>query len=449
METNSSFISLTETELKRLYRDSVFLPWSKQENCDPLMIQSANGVYLTLLDGTRLLDMKSQAFTANLGHNHQGMKDALVNAAHNVQVLASEAFSKERLELALNLKRISPKNDRIELSKAFFTLGGAEANENAIKIARMYTGRHKIITRYRSYHGATLATINFSGDYRRIPVDNAMTGIVRFPDPYPRGSGQNIDTVRLLEEIIEIEGPETIAAIMLEGITGANGVFVPDEDYWPRIRALCDRYGILLIADEVLSGFFRTGRWFGVDHYSTVPDLLTMSKGITAGYAPLGAVMVRKEIADWFNNETLWCGLTQYGHPWSCGVANAAIHFYEHERIGDNVRARGQELSAHLDTLKREHQIVAETRSIGLLAAIDLRKSATDDRPLVPYRAQGEDLKPAQLLQKLLKKEGISALVRFGTIILAPPLTINQQELSDGMRGIDRAIGQLTLEVKR
>jgi taurine--2-oxoglutarate transaminase len=307
----------------------------------------------------------------------------------------------------------------------------------------MVTKRHKIITRYRSYHGATLAMINFSGDYRRVPVDSAITGVVRFPDPYPRGSGQNIDTVRLLEEIIEVEGSETIAAIMLEGITGANGVFIPDKDYWPRIRTLCDRYGIMLIADEILSGFFRTGRWFGMDHFNVVPDIMTLSKGLTAGYAPLGAVMVDKNIANKFDDETLWCGLTYYGHPWCCAVANAAIHFYEHDHIGANVAARGQELTALLDELKRKHEIIGETRSIGLLAAIDLQKSATDERPLVPYRAQGAELQPAQMLQTALKKHGISAIVRYSTIILAPPLIISAQELSDAMAGIDGALGEL------
>lgn len=446
MGTDQTFLSMSHQDLQRFYRDNVLVPWSKQDFSLPLMVKEARGVYLTLADGQRLMDMKSQAFTANLGHGHVGMQDAMVAAARTTgQVLASEVYSAERLTLALNLKRISPKNSDVRLSKVFFTLGGAEANENAIKMARMYTKRHKIITRYRSYHGATLATINFSGDYRRIPVDNAVTGIVRFPDPYPRGSGQTIDTVRLLEEIIEIEGPETIAAIMLEGITGANGVFVPDADYWPRIRALCDRFGILLIADEVLSGFFRTGTWFAVDHFNVVPDLLTVSKGITAGYAPLGAVMVRREIADYFNDETLWCGLTQYGHPWCCAVANAAIHHYENDRIKENVSARGQELTTLLDALSRDHSIIAETRSIGLLAAIDLRKSASDGRPLVPYRAQGDDMKPAQKLQTLLKKHGVSAIVRYGTMVLAPPLVISEAELSDGIMGIDRALTELVV----
>jgi taurine--2-oxoglutarate transaminase len=429
-----------EQQKKELYLQSILSPWTKQEEHEPLMIKEAKGVYLTLEDGRTLLDMKSQAFCANLGHGHQGMIDAIVDAAKKSRVLSSDTFCEERLELALKLKTISnrPKD------KVFFTLSGAEANENAIKIARMHTKRHKIITRYRSYHGATLATINFSGDYRRIPVDNAMTGVVRFPDHYPRGSGQTFDSVRLLEEIIEIEGPETIAAILLEGITGANGVFVPPSDYWPRIRKLCDQNGILLIADEVLSGFHRTGRWFGIDHFDVTPDIITMSKGLTAGYAPLGALLIDKKVADSFQNQTLWCGLTQYGHAQSCATASAAIGFYESDKIADNVKARGEELKAYLNNLLNL-DIVAEVRAIGLLAAIDLKNKHGE--PLVPYRAQGEKLLPTKLLNQELKKAGISTLVRFGTILISPPLVITESELKDGMIGVEKALKEVSAKL--
>lgn len=435
--------TLSPAELKTLYKDAVFIPWSKQKEAEPLPVAQAHGVFLTLQDGTKLLDMKSQAFCANLGHGHEGMIRAIAEAARTARVMSFDTLCPDRLSLALDLQKIAPKSSSHELTKSFFCLGGAEANENAIKVARMVTGRHKIITRYRSYHGATLATINFSGDYRRIPVDNALTGIVRFPDPYPRGSGQEIDTVRLLEEIIEIEGPETIAAIMLEGITGANGVFIPPKDYWPRIRALCDRFDIVLIADEVLSGFFRTGTWFGIDHFGVVPDIMTMSKGLTAGYMPLGAMMVSRKIASHFDHDALWCGLTQYGHPLSCATARAAIGFYQSEHIGEKVKARAQELQDMLHTLMSDHDIVGEFRSIGLLAAIDLIKGKGDQSPLVPYRASGDAYKPAALLQQALKEEGISALVRYNMVLLSPPLTITKEELEIGLKGVDRALVKL------
>jgi taurine--2-oxoglutarate transaminase len=427
-------------QLRQRYKKSVFIPWQKQQDAEPLMIKEANGVYLNLENGEKLLDMKSSAFCANLGHNHAGMQKAIATAAARAEVVSSETFCPERLGLAEDLLRIAPKTPTHSLEKTFFTLGGAEANENAIKVARMFTKRHKIVTRYRSYHGASLATINFSGDYRRIPVDNAITGVVRFPDPYPRGSGQTIDTVRLLEEIIEIEGPETIAAIMLEGITGANGVFIPPADYWPRIRQLADNFGILLIADEVLSGFWRTGKWWGVDNFKVAPDILTMSKGLTAGYMPLGAMMVNQAISKHFESETLSCGLTQYGHSLSCAAGRAAIGFYENDGIGENVRARGQELSESLKALSLDHALIAETRSIGLLAAIDLAKPGAKDQPLVPYRAVGDKLKPTIMLQKALREHGISTVVRYSTIIIAPPLTISGSELREGMMGIDGAL---------
>lgn len=446
-QSNNALLAHVE-HLQKHYQEAVFVPWSKQKEARPLVIKEATGVYLKLLSGETLLDMKSQAFSANLGHNHQGMLEALGKAVKNVRALGSDTVCPERLALALDLRRIAPGHEQQVLTKTFFTLGGAEANENAIKVARLVTKRHKIITRYRSYHGATLATINMSGDYRRIPVDHAMTGIIRFPDPYERGSGQAIDTVRLLEEIIEIEGPETIAAILLEGITGANGVFVPPSDYWPRIRALADRYEIMLIADEVLSGFFRTGQWFGIDHFKVAPDIMTLSKGLTAGYMPLGAMMVSDKIAQHFDDESLWCGLTQYGPFLSCAAARAAIHFYERDNIGANVRARELELKAMLKSLAEEHEIIGETRAIGLLAAIDLVKGGGDQNPLVPYRAKGAAQKPMQLLQKALREEGISAIVRYGMIVLAPPLIITQDELKEGMAALSRALRKTALALR-
>lgn len=421
------------------YKKAVFFPWSKQSEMEPLFIKEAKGSYITLWSGQKLLDFKSRSFSANLGHGHEGMHLAMAKAAQQAAVLSLESYCPERLALAEKLIKIAPSGDSI-FGKVFFTLGGAEANENAIKMARMVTGKHKIITRFRSYHGASIATINLSGDYRRIAVEGGVTGIVRIPDPYPRGSGQDIDTVRLLEEVIEIEGAETIAAIMLEGITGANGVFMVPNDYWQRIRALCDAHNILLIADEIFSGFFRTGTWFGIDHYKVVPDIITMSKGLTAGYAPLGAVLVANKVASYFDDEVLWCGLTHYGNPLCCATANAAIGFYESEQIAKNVAARGDELSKGLMLLKENHHMIAEVRSKGLLAAIDLRKPGGHDEPLVPYRAQKSEMKPVQDLHQALLKEGLSLQVRFSTMIIAPPLNISASDLAFGLDGIDNAL---------
>lgn len=413
-------------------RQHLFYPWSAQSKAKPLDIQEAQGVWMTQADGHRVLDFNSSIFNANLGHGHVGIAQAMQRAALDPKIGHPALVHEEKAKLGENLARLAPG----DLSKAFLTLGGAEANENAIKIARMVTGRYKVVTRYRSYHGATLATIGYGGDYRRIPFDGTVTGVVRFPDPYPRGSGQVIDTVRLLEEIIEIEGPETIACVLLEGITGANGVFVPDADYWPRIRALCDKYGILLIADEVMSGFGRTGRWFAVDHYGVVPDMMTLGKGLAAGYAPLAAVMVNERIAKHFEDETLWCGLTHYAHPFCCAVANAAIEAYESENILENVQKRGQEFAEHLNSIQATNSRIAEVRSIGLLGAIDLEN-------FVSYRAKGAELAKAGALHQKLWDAGVYCTVRFGMLVIAPPLCINQQDLSEGMNKIRLVLSEI------
>ncbi len=424
-------------------RKHVFFPWSKQNSAKPFHIIEAKGVHLTLLDGSQVLDFNSSVFNANLGHQHPGMQTAMIEAAKHACVTHPALIHEEKIKLGENLARITPGKPYEGLVKSFFCLGGAEANENAIKMARLVTGRQKIVTRYRSYHGATLAMIGYSGDYRRIPFDGTVNGVIRIPDPYPRGSGQSIDTIRLLEEILEIEGPETVACILLEGVTGANGVFIPPPDYWTRIRQICDKYGIILIADEVMSGFGRTGKWFGIDHFGVEPDIMTMAKGLTAGYAPLGAVIVTDKIAQHFENETLWCGLTNYGHPFSCAIANAAISIYEQENWIDNAAKRGDELAQLLQALKNNNAYVAEVRSIGLLAAIDLRKGPHDERPYVSYRAQGEEAEKAQALQSALLSAGVYCTVRFGTLILAPPLCVTAEELKQGIDIISSVLGKI------
>jgi taurine--2-oxoglutarate transaminase len=427
---HSDSVSDLHAERQRKY---VFYPWSSQSKSRPFHVVDAKGVDLTLFDGRKVLDFNSAVFNANLGHGHAGMRDAMVQAAQNACVTHPSLVHEEKIKLGENLARITPSEPFKGLTKTFFTLGGAEANENAIKIARLVTGRYKVVTRYRSYHGATLATIGYSGDYRRIPFDGTVNGVIRIPDPYPRGSGQMIDTVRLLEEILEIEGPETVACVLLEGITGANGVFVPDANYWPRIRELCTRHGIMLIADEVMSGFGRTGKWFGINHFDVEPDIMTLAKGLTAGYAPLGAVVVSDAVAKHFDNETLWCGLTSYGHPFSCAVANAAIAAYESEHVIENAAARGQEFHRALVDLKRDNPYVAEVRSIGLMGAIDLRKGPDDDRPYIAYRAKGEEAAKATKIQEALLDGGVYCTVRFGMLVLAPPLVITAKELHQGM----------------
>lgn len=403
-------------------RQHLFYPWTSQNKAKPLCIKDARGVWLTLHTGEKILDFNSSIFNANLGHGHAGIAAAMQKAALDPKVGHPALVHPEKAKLGENLARLAPG----DLNKTFLTLGGAEANENAIKMARLVTGRYKVVTRYRSYHGATLAMIGYGGDYRRIPFDGTITGVIRFPDPYPRGSGQLIDTVRLLEEIIEIEGPKTIACVLLEGITGTNGVFVPDADYWPRIRALCNKHGILLIADEIMSGFGRTGKWFAIHHFGVVPDMITIGKGLAGGYAPLAGVIVSDKIAAQFDKDMLWCGLTHYAHPFCCAVANAAISAYESEGLLENATQRGFELKTQLDTLKSKNPKIAEVRSLGLLAAIDLENSE----------------KPENLHQHLWEA-GVYCTVRPGMLVLAPPLCITSKELSDGLERIALALSKI------
>lgn len=430
---------MTDTLAQRQARHVLFT-WTAQNKAKPLHIVSAQGSRLTLVDGKQVLDFCSQAFNANLGHGHQAISEAIREASLDPRVLHPSGVHEQKALLGENLSRITPSKADEGLTKSFFCLGGAEAVENAIKIARLVTGRYKVVTRYRSYHGATLGTLSYGGDYRRIPFDGSVTGVVRIPDPYERGSGQVIDTVRLLEEIIEIEGPETIACVLLEGITGANGVFVPPQDYWKRIRELCTRYGIMLIADEVMSGFGRTGKWFGIDHFGVTPDLMTMAKGITGGYAPLGAVIMTEAVASHFDDETLWCGLSAYGNPLSCAVANAAIAAYEKDGLIANAHERGLQMKTHLEAMMQSNPCVAQVRSIGLLAAIDLQKGPQDKRPYVSYRATGEEAKKDAALQKALMDKGLYCLVRFGMVILAPPLCITKEEIDVAMAGLKEAL---------
>jgi len=407
----------------------VLYSWSAQTKAKPLHIAHAKGSKFTLENGHTLLDFSSQGFNANLGHGHPKIQEALLNYAQNPRVLHPAAIDQEKAKLGKNLSRISPNSAHTGLVKSFFCLGGADAVENAIKIARLVTKKHKVVTRYKSYHGSTLATIGYSGDSRRIPFDNTVTGVVRFPEPCTKNSSQQIDTVQLLEEIIQVEGPETIACILLESITGIGGVLIPPDSCWPRIRALCDKYHILLIADEVLTGFGRTGSWFALDHFGVTPDLMAIAKGLTGGYAPLGAVMMTQKIANYFQDEILYCGLASYGNPLSCAVANAAIHAYEEGNLIENAHIRGQELQVHLKELENSFDIISDTRSIGLLAAIELQKLSEQNR--------------SANLQQALFDAGIFCVVRTNHIILAPPLCITQDELMHATQLLGKVLSNL------
>ncbi|MEA3339009.1 MAG: aminotransferase class III-fold pyridoxal phosphate-dependent enzyme, partial [Chloroflexota bacterium] len=322
-----------------------------------------------------------------------------------------------------------------------------EANENAIKFARLYTGRHKIIARYRSYHGATAGAMALSGDPRRLPVEPLIPGVVHVMDPYCYRCpfGWTVETchrecIAHVEQVVQFEGPENVAAICLEGVTGTSGIIIPPDDYWPRMRALCDKYDILLIDDEVMSGFGRTGEWFGVNHWDVTPDIMTLAKGITAGYAPLGAVVVSKAIADYFEDRPLPMGLTYSGHPVSMAAGIATIEVYKEEKLVENARAMGVILKEGLKELKAKHPSVGDVRSIGLFAVIELVKDKETKEPLAPWNAKPREMGVMAQVPGALRKRGMYTFSKWNWIFAVPPLSIDETELREGLRILDEVL---------
>ena len=401
-------------------------------------ITKGEGVWFWDGAGNKWLDFSSQLINLNIGHQHPKMLEAIKKQVDELCFAGPSFATEARGALGKKLADVTG------LAKAFFTLGGAEANENAMKIARLYTGRDKIITRYRSYHGATMGVMTASGDPRRWPVEPGIPGIVRVFDPYcyrcPFGKTPDScrrECVSHIEEIIQMEGPRTIAAILVEGITGSNGILVPPDDYYPKLRALCDKYGILLIDDEVMSGFGRTGKWVATQHYGIKPDIVTCAKGLTSGYMPLGAVVVSQSIADYFETHMLWGGLTYSGHPVCCaaGVANLAI--YEEEKVFENVEIQGRYLADRLEAMKQQHACVGDVRYKGLFSVIELVRDKATKEPLAPFNGTSPEI---GMLAAYLKSQHLYAFIRFNMLWICPPLIITQDELKQGLDVIEQAL---------
>ncbi len=435
--------ALTSQEIVQLNRQYTFFSWSVQEQVNPIPVAKAEGVYFWDADGKRYLDFSSQLMNTNIGHQHPKVVKAIQEQAAKLCFVHPSNATEPRGLLGKRLAEVTPGN----LKKTFFCLGGAEANENAIKLARFYTGRHKIMARYRSYHGATHGAIALTGDYRRLPVEPAMPGAVHFLDPFcyrcPFGltpqtcKRQCIDHV---EEVIRYEGPERIAAIIMEGVTGSNGLIVPPEDYWPRVREICNRYDILLISDEVMSGWGRTGKWFAVDNWGVVPDMITTAKGLTSGYIPLGAVIVSEEIASYFDNKYLYAGLTYSGHALACAAGLATIEVYEEDGLIENAAALGEYLGEALEEIKARHPSVGDVRYIGLFSAIELVKD----------RQTKEVFPPAVMAEvgKSLRQNGLFTFIMsnsMGSIVfIVPPLCITKEQLNEGLKIIETALANTT-----
>ncbi|MBK8616176.1 MAG: aminotransferase class III-fold pyridoxal phosphate-dependent enzyme [Anaerolineales bacterium] len=426
---------LTAKEIVDLNKEYTFFSWSNQGQVNPIPVTKAEGVYFWDADGKRYLDFASQLVNENIGHQHPKVVKAIQDQAAVLAFVSPGMATEPRGLLGKKLAEITPG----DLKKTFFSLGGAEANENAIKIARQYTGRHKILARYRSYHGATHGAIALTGDYRRLPAEPAISGVVHFLDPYcyrcPFGWTKDTchrECISHVEEVIQHEGPDQIAAIILEGVTGTNGLIIPPDEYWPRMREICDKYGILLISDEVMSGWGRTGEWFAVDNWNVTPDIITTAKGITSGYVPLGAVIVSEKIANYFDSHMLSAGLTYNGHALACATALATIAVYEEENIFENAKTVGKYLGEQLEELKTKHVSIGDVRYIGMFTAMELVKNRVTKEPM--------DL---TALKNFLIANGVYVFNFKNILFIVPPLTITKEQIDEGLKLIDEGLAEL------
>jgi taurine--2-oxoglutarate transaminase len=427
--------SLTGAEIVALSKKHTLFEWSAQGSVDPIPVSRAKGVYFWTPEGKRFLDFNSQLMCVNIGHGHPRVVRAIEEQAALVEYVTPSLTTEPRARLGEKLASIAPG----DIDVFFFTNGGAEANENAFKIARAYTGRQKILSHYRSYHGATAGAIAATGEPRNWSQP-PLPGFVHFVNPYhgiARGWDSTETALRHADEIVQLEGPHTIAALIVEPVTGTNGILVPPDGYLQGLRALCDRYGILLIADEVMSGFGRTGAWFAVNHWQVVPDILTMAKGLTSAYIQLGAVGVRQKLADHFNAVPFPSGLTYGSHPVACAAAVATLAVMEEDRLVDRARETGQLMASLLADLAARHPSVGAVRSIGLFGLVELVRNRQTLEPLAPFNGSSPEM---TALGKYFREEGLYTFVRWNYFFTNPPLTITEAELREGFAIIDRAL---------
>jgi taurine--2-oxoglutarate transaminase len=376
----------------------------------------------------------------NIGHGDERVIEAIKRQADALPYANPFMATEPRARLGQALAEVTPG----DLNKFFFTLGGAEANENAIKLARQYTGRHKIVARYRSYHGATAGAMTLTGDPRRWANEPSISGVLRVLDPYryrcnfcKHTDSCTLDCLNHIEEVLMYEGPQTVAAIFVETVTGTNGIIVPPEGYLQGLRELCDRHGILLVCDEVMSGFGRTGEWFAVDHWKVVPDLMAMAKGLTSAYLPLGAVAIREKIAANFEDKVFYGGLTYNSHPLSCAAAIATLEVYKEDKLIERARKMGKVLERELQRLKQKHVSVGDVRSIGLFGIVELVRNRETREPMAPFNGTSAEM---MKLGQYFRQEGLYTFVRWNNFFTNPPLCITEEELMEGIEIIDRGL---------
>jgi taurine--2-oxoglutarate transaminase len=434
---------LTPEQIRELDREYVLHSWSVQSQIAPLPVAGGEGAWFWDADGNRYLDFASQLVNVSIGHQHPKVVAAIKEQADRLCTIGPPMAHEKRSELARLLAEVTPG----DLTRSFFTNGGAEANENAIKLARWYTGRQKIVARYRSYHGATAGAISLTGDPRRWPAEPGIPGVVRMLDPYtyrcPAGHPDPCPVCSggpHLEEILQYEGPENVAAVILETVVGTNGIIVPPDGYLQSIREVCDRHGILLICDEVMAGFGRTGKWFACENWDVVPDILTTAKGINSGYVPLGAMTVSKELGDWLQHRYFAGGLTYSGHVLACAAAVASIEAFRGEGIVENAAEQGRFLAEALPRLAEKHPSVGDVRGLGLFWGLELVRDRESREPLVPFNASGADMAPVARMAKAAMEKGLYLMTHWNVVMVAPPLVISREELEEGLSILDDAL---------
>jgi len=428
--------ALSAEEITELCLRHTLYDWSAQAGLKPLPVTAAKGVHFHTADGRRFIDFNSQLMCVNAGHGDRRIIDAIKRQADQLPYIGPFMAHEPRARLGRKLAELLPG----DIDKVFFTLGGADANENAIKMARAVTGRAKILARYRSYHGSTGTSVQATGDPRRWPNEGAGAGVVHVLDPYhgiQRGWDTAAEALADLDETIQLEGPQTIAAFIIEPITGTNGILIPPDGYLQGVRALCDRHGILLICDEVMTGFGRTGRWFAVDHWGVVPDLITLAKGLTSSYVPLGAVGMRPQVASYFDQHVFYGGLTYNSHPLGCAAALGAIQAYEEDDMVGNSLRMGAVLAKHHRRLQERHPCVGAARSIGLFGALELVRDRSTLEPLAPFNGTSPEMKA---ISQALLDAGMHTFVRWNTIMTNPPLCISESELDEGFEILDSVL---------
>jgi taurine---2-oxoglutarate transaminase len=426
----------TGDEIVALSRKHTLYEWAPQAAVDPIPVARAKGIHFWTPEGKRFIDFNSGLMCVNAGHGDERIIRAIQEQVATLAYANPTMATAPRALLAAKLAEIAPG----DIDVFFFTTGGADANENAVRIARQVTGRQKVLARYRSYHGATGGVIGLTGDPRRWAAEPAMPGVVHVVDPYhgiQRGWDDAATALAHLEEVIQLEGPQTIAAFILETVTGTNGILVPPDGYLQGVRELCTRHGILMICDEVMAGFGRTGEWFAVNHWNVVPDLLTMAKGLTSSYVPLGAVGMRRPIAEHFRDRPFNGGLTYGSHPVACAAGLATIQVYEEDRLVERARERGVLMKALLAELAAKHPSVGAVRSIGLFGIVELVRDRRTLEPLAPFNGSSPEM---AALGRFFRQEGLYTMLRWNTFYANPPLVISEAELREAFGIVDRGL---------